>query len=999
MRLRRIAPAFFQLIAFFLELEDLERLYATFDSKIQKLISRPGAIDRLYLRSTGFELQWERILLFRSVRNVRRLEVRSSIDRPTRFIPLLETLNPLEIVFKCRLSGSDLINLTSSYYSGSATESERRLARFWVPFQIPKFHRLAPRLELLQLGECLESIIYDLSASNTLRLPTPENAEVKPSKARYKLPPTLKSLTIDEAHVCFADLLPRLPATLLSLSVFYRDSSPLNLASIFRQLPQLEYLKIFTRQQLVWQPAEPTLTVPKTLTSLCLSVEQAADAQQLLEQLGSHLTCLSNIEVVALSTSPQAAVSLDLAKSLPPTISSLALLTGSNNSSQRPNYWDIITFPATLTSLSLTVTNAYYGILDLLASLQHLQQLSIGGIYGTIRIVGKGESLPSSMPHTERTLRIDTSRIPRSVTDLTIKDCYYAINTSAIESLPPNLSSLSLTTFSLKLFPTLRDLLPRCRLTILNGINLWDPDNGQKLRDWTFGMPWTSTVDIGPWSSAVLQRSSVHGLKFKATVSTNHNYYAPLVEHFRGDFTDASAAHLFKRAPRFYLELLDGLRNLKTLKVKSRIRDCRLCLSDLPPQLTHLELDDSRLLVLVGPTSSEHLKLVYIATNSTLRWLKPEWTLPSTVTHLDAPNWTIPGSTFAKWKLLNLEKLALRIEDIKDYEIPGMIEGKNLNAKTRSNMHLNISYGISGLLVPSKGIDELNWEIVVLHTEEWLERQFSRSLPRDSSYRIKTPATLGSTLTSCTWFDGGIYTALFFPKSARVIRMAPDIKWCIANRDKSVHQPDEIAVVNNMPDLKRLRYLEIENARWLDSLSDYLPSKLRFLKIITKKSFKLTCMPPHLEVLVIAQKFPWKPNASLKMSFALKSLPTSLRHLCIVGANVSLATSDYSEVQEEILPNLKTVFIGGPTLSTALALRQRLPVTSVDSFTMLLLPHYRVFGENARELGNFSEADATDIIESSPHPARFVPNVVAIDNELVDYMAHLEQKMREALYL
>lgn len=1008
MALNRIAPELFRLIAPYLDVCDLERLYATFDATLQKILSFSGVFDLIRLSSCSTGLSWLRLYFLRSIRNIRRLEVLGQPTNPIKFILLLEALNPLEIYISNPFhhpSNPWIENLMQKYQNGTANKEERRLSRLWFPFQIPILTSLAPRLETLELGTCNLDTYDELPIGEALYLQSASD-ELK-SQTPYPFPRTLTSLTVSETFCKLQStsksrsILLDLPTTLRTLRLHhFQHGAPLDLSSILPRLRHLEHFKVITRSKLAWRDSNTSF--PKTLSSFECSLpdgEHAIKMLQLLDLRRSSLEsvsiCLTDHEAMDDST-----VLFDFANLLPPTITNFALFykAAMEIGEETTQMWRVTSLPTSLTSLNLQLRVPDHAPIREISGLTRLKSLTLGS-FGCVCAVGDGETPAvafqpyddNSVEAEEDLLYIDTSKIPRSVTHFGISK-YSDLRTSeaAIRELPPNLRNLTLPSFDFKMLPQLRKHSPLCFVTISWPLRVWSADNGQKLRDWTFGLPWTSTVDLTAWSDAVLQKRLIHALYFEPVFywyeTSVKRHIAPLVEHIKIDCRATSVRRLLE--PRFsYIAVLEGLPNLKTLEMTLNSGSC-WPFAELPPRLTHFKVycPEIRVSLRDGDIFGSHL--VHIATDTTFIDHGESWSFPSSLTYLDAPNWAICYYKLRACDLNAFEKLCLHITRIMDFEIPQLIENKNLTAKTRSIMYLSISYGFSGLLIPSRAMEIVTWSQIQTHAEQRLTKYLNSPLP--SSFLKPPTSPLNSIIKSCS-HSKGRSNYIYFPTTARIIQMAPGYEWEIA-----ASPPSEGSSSTNLRSLKRLRRLELSEAFWPGPLCNLLPYKLRDLRISRDRTSPEMGehLPPTLEVLVIVLRSPANP---FDLTFSLAALPASLRHLCLLGAAISVCEADLRPESRQSalkLPKLESVFVGDPTLATALVLGSWLPNT-IHTYEVYLHPRSKCWRKNASELGGVTEIDAETAVMSPPLAARMALDRSELDVALATHLSAMEDRLYE----
>lgn len=998
MELRSLAPEIFRLIGRYLDVLHFERLYATFDASFQKTLSFPGVIDLIVIERDSATLSWATEYFLRSIRNIRRLEVLCRPVSPLRFMTLLQGLNPLEIQFLEPQANSSVTDILMKHYYGTASAEESRLATMWYPFPIPDFVTLTPRLRCLELGDpTCNTTEFETHAS--LDSMTDEQTTI------YQFPSSLTSLTLSEPHLPIKELLLHLPTTLRTLCLFSDKDQLLDLAKFLPRLTQLEHFTIrITNGRLYW--GDRNLSLPRTLVSFSCFLNKSdhyflerLELGKLRDTALETFYCRYESPHFRQFTPPRR---FDFASLLPPAVTDLTLASAGSRS-----HWQVTSLPLSLTTLSLTLSQSSKSSLGLVWSLPRLSSLSIGYHNGIELFTTTGGAFERPR-RSESGLGIDTSQIPRSVTDLRFLHGPFVASKSAIATLPPNLRFLSLPSFDFTLLSMLRYRSPQCLISITDKIEIWGPINGQALRDSSFGLPWTSTVDMASWSAVILQKSSLQGLYFETSFTLDPDsvpHYAPLVENIVVDINASSISKLFGRHKQSLASpLIKGLPNLKTLDLTLDFKGS-LHFGELPPQLTHFKLLAPKFDLSMHHGDQFCSNLVHISTDSEFWNRRCDGTLPKTLTHLDAPNWSILYSTLSQWSPADMEKLCINVIGIMDWQIPQMIEGKLLSAKTRSNMLLTISYGISGLVFASNDLEYVDWPTICARTEPWMDELMRRPLPpsdlhqspcdpqsssdlHQSPYDLPQPArTFKSVIKSYTCNDPKTSSSLYFPKNARTIRMCPDFAWKLG--------PSELPTESSataLQSLEKLECLTLSEAAWTGPLFQSFPSKLRDLRLIGVKqpiSAVGDHLPPTLEVLVLIDPSLHHPY---NLPFPLSALPKTLQHLCLV--QIRLCKTDYApehRLSPLDLPNLESVFIGHPSISTAYVLGSRLPMRSIDDFLILLYrknePYHFV---KVPEMEGFDVGQVTALVKASPKPARFTWEV-EIKEATHAYLAKLDR--------
>lgn len=938
MSLARLPPDIIRPILVHLDSKDYERLYNTFNRSLQRLLAFPGVIGLLQISSTRSDLSWRQVCFLRAVRNATRLEILSRLNWPLRLIPLIATLNPLELKLLYQLSNQGIRDILKKPLS---SRRYVKAARYWTRANFPDFKRLTPRLQTLEFPESLDattdqehhflrSAAYGYHEDGRY-IPAPS----KWQSGDYRFPKSLTALLIHEqSHGHLAALLTGLPWTLRSLTLLAPISSRLNAATLFDCFPQLERLQLAQVNQIEWKPTEPTTTLPASLSSLSLSVPNFNRALDFLHQVDPSRSNLAELEV-KVKDRASGSVNVDFAALLPPTMQALRLFSKHIWNSL---YKGITSFPPHLTALSVTLyalsPKATSSALHLLYALPSLVELCL---IGPIRVAGTAEA--GNAAHKPALV---TSLLPRSLTSLSVPE--ESINASALSHLPLKLSSLTVYYFRLENLPTFRLRHPSCHVTFELAHCLWESSMETILPKSALGDAWRSSVDMSLWAPAILEKHALDRITLRLWLLSDEDSVstAPLVDNFSADACDPFFTRLCEWTSSSTTRLLKSLPNLRTLKLKSFNTSEDVSFGDFHAPLTHLEIDNPSLaLHHLPPLASS--ALTFISTTCKLKASQDVWFLPKTLTHLNAPNWIVNYSTLSQWSLTNFKKFCIHLIGIMDWQIPRLIEGKNFDAQTRFNMRLKISYGLSGLVVPSQGFEDVDLDKISKHTVDWLKSQLHAPAPRDPSLSGKksTNAILNDSVLEYTWKDKLTSSSLFFTDKVRSITINPhlDFVWQLGSAHLVGDLPPfhMFGVSSDMRTLQHLQRLSIANALPGAPLFTILPSNLKFLRITSEKMYDLgSVLPPTLEALSIKQRDGYS-QYRYRLTFQLCALPSTLKYLAIRIDGFRLHSQDETageRFKPLQLPNLKLLLLAGLSLTDALICRERFPIASTEHHHM-----------------------------------------------------------------
>lgn len=920
--IRSLPPSVFRYVAVKLELIDLERLYGTFDFELQRLVSFPGVLSVVRLADSN--LVGSRWYLLRALRDVERVEALEPIKWSLTEFPLISALNPLELRLEFAVASKETDFVVIDHSSAPGSSVERRTGQNCVPFE---FDRITPRLMHLEL---------DFDHSDTALDHTSQFGS---------FPKTLTSLVLKSSSSSESKLFERIPSSLRSLCLQLKNL-PINVALLASMFPLLEHLDVFSHKSVLWDPPKSNFRLPRLLTSLCVSVPDLEMAIRLFNKCRLRKTTLSKvmISINHQQASKGRTDQIDFDNLLPPTVDDFSLDLAPHPLCLRSYFrteehdWQILSMPLRLTSFSITLIKVHDTFdASTLTSLRQLQKLRIHSLHCIIRLVGPGAAKQDELINgLYRSLSIDASLLPRSLTSFWLHSPDNStLQRKAIARLPPKLASLSLRSFDLNLLAYFNSCHPNCHLQILERIDLWNDLNGLLLRSSELGVPWTSSVYLATWSSAILLWCSCRGITLNLIPAGPHKPRSEelLVEKFSADFSADSIKRICGPDDFSVQSALLAMPNLRILKLKMLTdKKTTLHFKELPSSLTTLYLDAPRLTLTIW----EYPKLTHIVTSSTIDSIRRS-NLPNSLTYLNAPNWRLTIYDLSSWRFRGFNKLVFQVTHISDWQIASFIAGENFDAKTRFNMRLIISYELTGYLLPAKGVHHITMDLVVSRTEKRLAKQLRARMPSNDSLPSASSPSSPSTpkgarlnLAINRLFCAN--TKLLFPASSRVISILNPHLWQLCSHSTTI--PRETP---KMSSFKRLRRLELENAHWDGTLFDQLPSSLRFLRIktVSKMDRCGECPPPNLEVLILAFDVAnWEYSSDLELGFALSKLPSSLQHLCFTSSlslGFVLGAEEVLSDKKLFLPNLKSVLLTGISPPSALVFRHRLGNEDVDA--------------------------------------------------------------------
>lgn len=956
-----------------LELNDYVRLWNTFDIGIHKTFSFSHAFTQIHLY-IDYEVSRIDVYNFLTlVRNVGTLSVDKSLKWPPHLLRLFTTLNPLRLhICATPLDGS-AASILHRYLDGRSDKSERSIARLLTPSLLPKFSRLMPRLEHLELTDPTS----DTSKRNTTKSSMLESPwkDVEPFESRlsyYRFPVTsLTSFAIDCVNEDVWYTMSRsLPVSLRVLSL--RTNFCLDLVSLVDRFPSLEDLDARVVDGCdecpEWESSNSEATFPSTLRRLSISANNPCYAKTLL--LDSHFATSNASELEIHASLPShrdnRGKTLDLGSLLPPTITKLLF--------RLHHYATLLTVPASLVSLDLSTQDIEAPQLaSILSSLNNLVTLQLT-LIANIDIIGSGDTPRSRYLSTLRRNRSTPIALfhllPKRLTSLVIEGgSNLKPSKSAIEDLPQTLERLELPYFNLKMIDVLRRHLPSGHLTISEPIELWNSSNGRYLQSPEVSSLWSSVVDLDAWADAMNRHYSDLHTRFiinftskklkqaKNTTEVDTLFLTSGPESRHGSITLQSPYDL----PHFG-HILDGFPNLRRLLVRSsspatsyassspsqrqKPSYCNVVfpLSKLPSSMTYLEVFDPKILIQLDTTLVTS-RITFIATSTYFTVeegvLSTDLELLPNLTFLDAPNWRVPSAWALKLLAKDMERLAVEVS-MYDYEVVDFLTSdKVVCLRNRPNVDVSICYTPTGYWLPSSwwsGTTEVTWSSMKDETKILLSNLLStEKLPADVlSIGRNAQGPIGSNLNRITCSSSFKRRQVCLPSSAKsVILMGSRVKdWKLVTavklKERTTPDSPRVGAFSEFP--TNLVRLELEGVIEWSDWRYLLPDGLEYLRVrvnLNQDDLGLSYKFVRLKVLVMECTSIVVGRDRFKDPHF--SIPESVQHLCLSLPHCMDAWSYLN------FYSLKTLFIASPTLQCARKLRKKrmTGVAQLDRFDIV----------------------------------------------------------------
>ena len=943
----------------FLDLTSLVKLFATFDRKIQRLLSAPGAFTYLRILPIVTVPRAPLRYFLMSVNNVSHLEFANGVKWAAPTLSLLKTLNPRRLSLGTEFLHPSVSSLLEDLAKNPKDEHLRRLAQFITPNRLPDFAQLTPRLE------ALEAILGGiLLASNYV--------EEQQQDLLVSLPASVVSVELD----CDSLDLSSLPPTLLSLTL---NTHSVDFALICSRFQSLQSLVLSAAPStLLSDPIEP---IPPSLHTI--SIEGHF---KLLSKLIPHLKTSKIAEATVLSFQdsllPKEVQPILLSEALPETLKSLTV-----DMADRPHLFK--NFPTQLSRLSVAAFIKKKKKLDAPlfperfwhGNSSQLEELTIqmrcqltskertellDHEYTGPDLEGKepGDEDEEAVQDLERRQKekgiyvgvpapfIPLKSLPASLKKLSFeKQVDSVLTKDEIVLFPSSLTFLSIPHLPLEHFDTFREAYPLCVVHLTAPIRLLGSVDGLFLLE-TFSEHFVPVLDPNAFAIALNQYYGLRKLFFRLNVESQ----AEMLDHDFGrsiKWLDVKTV-FFRRstfvtpgAVAFDPNRLMQSPNLKFLCIHAQLMDVDMNDHELsknslrlPPVLTRINFHDS--ITFLSPVTLPET-LTWLSARATCSMISSSDSVltspwPCRLKVLDTPGWTLSGHNIGY--LRDLEVFNVKFEQIADYNVVELLTNA-VSRKTRLNMKIDIVYDVTGSLVPDdevNGVKDIDWKEMRAITEKVLKRLMASPMPAckpgDIGYNADAEEipddTIGRVLSSLEPAQTHrMNTPICIPYSATSANLSVKREWILVSNmtrspeDKANHMKkqypsrdaleydtgSQLLNIFNRPSMSvescPLVRLTLGNCGMRTAWFDHLPPSLRYLHVSTDEftKFKFVC-PPRLEVLIL-EPFQ-RHKGETPFLFPLDSMSPSIRHMAIMTAPTKLDAGIEGLSNTTKLVNLKT---------------------------------------------------------------------------------------------
>lgn len=981
MLLSTLPPDGIRPILLMLDVNSLVHLFATFDRKIQRMLTLPNSVFQLDIWDGQTLAQGAMRYFVSSLAGVKRLTLHPDGRLPLGCLKLVSSLYPTELVLHDALISFTKeerakINSTPGILElplqSADNELIKQIQASTPPLLPTTLHIRDGLIDLLLHFPNIQSLVVKCSFDKAFH--TELGLWIDYEQFAPVFPPSLTSVHFEYLEEnMLKHIIKSLPATLRRLSLVEEDLCCLD--AIFGRFTSLEHLRIAdTSQRDGYRKNVNTAgatslhalaDVPKTLHTLQLP-NSDVDVFRLLDSYNFKHSQLRSFEF-GTNRPLRSDEARNFAYLLPASLLHLAIGDGSQVYTQAPSASrPSIVIPPSLAKLIIVAPNIHCSI-DFLPSASNLRIFKLTAKKSRVMLIHESdwsESCTSAPPPRNgfssrppipisKSIIVETRNLPRSLTELEVTSCN-DMSEAAICDLPSSLLRLRVDNFPLARHHLLAKTSPMCALCMAKSVKFWFSDNGAWLMQGKFDSLQSTHLDLNALYNEVLSwaRRSKISLVIDATFPDTNDFdtVAQYPKHIESLSIVDSPADPIKSGffcPRAFLEYLVDLKSV-VVRLDSR---SPMRIFHLPPCLTDLDFSAPCVFSI-----SQHAHLTRL-TSSSVADNAFVGELPN-LTHLDTPHWTFEAVTMLTWNFKNMDKLNCTLRNIADYNVIDFLT-KAVSPKTRSNMSVALGYYVSGILLPDfgeKALRDVTWSAICDETETILKARLSSPMVSASgsgSTRNTTEPvdTIGSVLRSIERDSFRSGDAISIPRSAVTVVLNYGARFRLADasnynskglsmRPQSIPVQPIYAQNPEMSFGTKIVLLDLVDVllpekNWINKLP---PSLLHLnLKIDSLLgSIAIKSLPQNLETFILDTEL---RRSSFIIGFDLSALPASLKHFAFIGTSLEPQTNEQETIEAKLtLPNLKTFYTSLTSRQSLFTLIKRLPIESMDQFAMKRKP-------------------------------------------------------------
>lgn len=553
-----------------------------------------------------------------------------------------------------------------------------------------------------------------------------------------------------------------------------------------------------------------------------------------------------------------------------------------------------------------------------------------------------------------------------------------------IDVLPKSLRLFKVANIALDVIPQFHSVLPSCRLVVIQPIKFGCGKNGVYLVEKFAEEIWEDHVWHLTTFSQNITRFYDH---YNAQIRVDFdNPFAtpptPALSEIHEIVMDGKATNaiLLRSILCNSGILFSAMKNVHTLVIKDLVAppDARLPLQYLP-SLTHLDLGRAHVRFEFSelPPNIVHVSSLLTA-KSFSQWTTRPNPYPK-LKVLDVPNYSAHAVDIALIDFKSLDKMRIRLICMPDYNVIPFLTTA-VGPRLRGNMSVRLEVIATGSLLKDgsellDGLEELSEEQLCRLTETQLRAELGRPFMDESAKRgYGTDDGNGGSLQVVTSI-GDVVEHLEIHgrcplisvsstsikkisfKSSSPYKLIPNLMHLPAHPSTGLRSTEPFQfsslsslnwayernmfleanfyiplfpVLSHCSTLTHLELLQVDDFR---TFWHSLPNSLTFMSVSSHRSMLPICdsFPPALETLILETKESGVASAGY-LAFRMDALPSTLRYLTILSEPFVLR--DHQEEVSKVLnlPHLKTAYFRSPTEVTVLALRQILPVDTMETF-------------------------------------------------------------------
>jgi hypothetical protein len=871
--LRTLPVVFFSLINVWMDLDAIARLYATFDKRIQTLLSISRTLRTAEIAPLDVAQHWHIPYYLMAICDFKSLALLKHANITGDGLKVLSRLNPTSIT----LDTHSICTLLQKNIPFSYSSQRYRLLGPHASTSDTTLVSFPSRLDIGKYFSNLQTLVIHCPVASVLSTPKgtpPAMSEEYALLFHFVscLPVGLQTLHCPtfgiSDHIELDELFSLFPKSLTDVRLGIKCTYLNSLSRIVRPLPNLRILRLTmnSRNSLEYQRFPDDKSIPYSLTDLQISIRSKSLVNNNITRIFPWRD--SSIQVLSLigeSLTPKFKEgSFDLNQDLPRNLLELRLTESLIRYASRKI--SITTFPTTLTALYLGTNYLDTDLLKLLQPLSSLQLFSM---------------LPSTRPPETP----DWCYLPRTLTNLELRQ--YSISGGEILQLPSTLTRLHCHIELLEDVQTLLAQCPNCFFFCDGDIFLTPLNMAHVLHAGLAYLERVSSYSILDQIYKILgSRCSINFGFSRSSSRLTQTEWLTLAPNNKSLVLESHVAflrHLSLSSLTFEMSLVKSLQTLTLLEFQSKteISSLKFC----PPNLTSLNLRKSPIKTVINLRDMPKSLTSFICHFDSSLLITADYLPP---THqlliLDTPYLVFSGDDIKKGLNEKLEVIRAKISWMFDKDIEPLIK----SWKTAKTIDMSFVVKATGHLL-SETTNYMSFE----------------NLKRDTiSYLIAIPGING--------IDVIPPSLLFVPPTVTSVNLL----W-------NDNVPSSLVGFENDVLPTSVTHLEVHLCRDAKKLWSKLPESLLYLHVDTLNLAYEYCGPINSQKLhtLILQCRPQPKNFPMTDMW-LTSMPQSLRHLRMIHCQPHFSKAKATDPQ---MPNLYLIEMQATGLSNQYKMEQVAP--------------------------------------------------------------------------